>query len=161
MKILVLSDSHGNSYNIKRAINMHPNCDAVIFLGDGLGDFYSVSSDKHAALTVRGNCDWEPIFSHIPKVDSITLENKKIVFTHGQEYGVKFGLDGLRKLASDTSADIILFGHTHEPLEYYENGVYYFNPGTASGAYTGKCTFGIITIHNNGILLSHGKLEKI
>ena len=160
MKILVFSDSHGDSLNMRRAISAHPDADAIIFLGDGLGDFFSTPKGVAAQLSVRGNCDWEPMFTHIPKLDSITLEGQKIVFTHGHEYGVKYGMDKITRLAEDTSANIILFGHTHNPFEHYEGGIYYFNPGTIGGVYTGESTYGVITIRDNGILLSHGKIEK-
>ncbi len=159
MKILVFSDSHGQSRNISRAINMHPDAEVIIFLGDGLSDFLAVSKGNCAMLTVRGNCDWEPMFSHIPIVDSVTLEGRKVVFTHGHHYGVKSGFGGLTTLAKDTSADIVLFGHTHEPFEHYDGGVHYFNPGTVGGIYTGKSTYGIITLRDNGVLLSHGKID--
>lgn len=159
MKILVFSDSHGKSFNIGRAINMHPDAEVVIFLGDGIGDISSIEKGRLAILTVRGNCDWEPMFSHISIMDSITLEGRKIVFTHGHHYGVKSGLGGLVALAGDTSADIVLFGHTHEPIEHYDGGVYYFNPGTIGGVYTGRSTYGIITLRDNGVLLSHGKID--
>ena len=99
------------------------------------------------------------MFTHIPAVDSITLEGRKIVFTHGHIYGAKQGIGGLRALAADTSCDILLFGHTHDPREHYEDGVYYFNPGTISGVYTGKSTYGIITLRDNGVLLSHGSFD--
>lgn len=159
MKILVFSDSHGRAYNIKRAAELHHDAEAAIFLGDGIGDFLSVVPDGIAKLAVRGNCDWKPQFSHFQLQDSIVLCGKRIVFTHGHIQNVKYGDSGLKKLVSDLNADLVLFGHTHSPIERYENGVYYFNPGTVGGIYTGRATYGIITLTDSGILLSHGEIE--
>lgn len=156
MKILVFSDSHGNSYNIKRAMDMHPNASAAIFLGDGLSDFLSIPPNNAARLYVRGNCDWHPEYSFIPAVDSVTIDGKKIVFLHGHTHSAKSGMEALRSLAEDMGAHILLFGHTHVATEYYENGIYYMNPGTIGGKDTAP-TYGIITLRENGILLSHGK----
>jgi putative phosphoesterase len=155
MKILVFSDSHGRDEYMLKAIRMHHDAEAVIFLGDGLGDFLSLPIDNKSRLYVRGNCDWHPDYSFTPTVDSITLLNKKIVFLHGHTHGVKSGLGAVKSLASDMSADILLFGHTHVKMEYYEDGIYYFNPGTVGGREASP-SYGIITLRENGILLSHG-----
>ncbi len=156
MKILVFSDSHGNDNYMKKAIKMHPDAEVLIYLGDGLSDFLSLPSVNSAKLYVRGNCDWHPTYSSTPTIDSINLSGKKIVYLHGHTHSVKSGLETLKALASDMSADLVLFGHTHKPVEHYGDGTYYFNPGTVGGV-TEHPTYGIITIRENGILLSHGK----
>lgn len=157
MKILVFSDSHGRDEYMKKALEMHPDAEAAIFLGDGLSDFLSLSNVNIAKLYVRGNCDWNPEYSFTPTVDSVTLMNKKIVFLHGHTHGVKSSAEGIIALAKDMNASILLFGHTHTPIEHYENGVYYLNPGTIGGV-GNTPTYGIITLRENGILLSHGTL---
>ena len=52
-----------------------------------------------------------------------------------------------------TTADIILFGHTHRQLIYNQNGKYIFNPGSAGLALNGdpQAHYGIITIENETI----------
>ncbi len=158
MKILVFSDSHGKTAAMTHAMKVHQDAETVIFLGDGLGDFFSAVPLTVAKLAVRGNCDWEPQFSHFQKLNLVVLCDKRIVYTHGHEQNVKYGEQGLQRLAENTNADLVLFGHTHLPTERYENGVYYFNPGTIGGIYTGKSTYGIITLTDGGILLSHGEI---
>lgn len=155
MKILVFSDSHGRDEYMRKAIRMHPDAEAMIFLGDGVADFLNLPQDNKARLYVRGNCDWHPEYSFVPAVDSVTLMNKKIVFLHGHTHGAKSGLGAMKSLASDMNADILLFGHTHTKMEHYENGIYYFNPGTIGGRESSP-TYGIITLRENGILFSHG-----
>ena len=157
MKCLIFSDSHGDSRNMREALARNPDAEVVFFLGDGLydADTVSVGDLTRAWLTVAGNCDIDRTFrgTHAVKTDAINLEGHRIVFTHGDLYGAKYGLGGLIRLAGERAASVVLFGHTHTPCETYENGVYLFNPGSISSG-----SFGVMTITASGILLSHGKL---
>ena len=161
MKCLVFSDSHGNTRNMRQALLSHPDAEVVFFLGDGLSDADLVSSGDsgRAWLPVAGNCDFSPMFrdSFVKKTDAITLEGVRIAFTHGDLYGAKYGIGGLLSLAKEQGASLVLFGHTHEPLEKYvpteESGVHLFNPGSI-----GAGSYGIILLTTKGILLSHGKI---
>ena len=163
MKCLVFSDSHGSAYAIRTALNMHRDAEIIFFLGDGLSDLEPFLDDRSRAfLAVRGNCDHSAVLGDqlVKKTDQFFIEGRRIVFTHGDLYGVKYGLDGVIRLAEETNADIILFGHTHQPLEKYvptDNGGYYlFNPGSASGGFGIKASYGIINVTDKGVLLSHG-----
>lgn len=158
MKCLCFSDSHGASYNLKAALNKHPDAEVVFFLGDGLDDLEPFLKDKaRAFFAVRGNCDRTALLGDVmvKKTDNLRILGKKIIFTHGDLYGVKYGIEGVVKLGCDTNADLVLFGHTHRPLEKCisldEGGLYLFNPGSIS---MGK--YGLINITEQGILLSHG-----
>jgi putative phosphoesterase len=164
MKCLCFSDSHGSPHNIRLALSKHPDAEVIFFLGDGLRDLEDFVLDRSRAFfAVQGNCDYHALLgeSFVKKTDSITLMGKRIFFTHGDLYGVKYGLDGVKKLAIDYNADVVLFGHTHQPLEKYvptdEGGFYLFNPGSIGGGY-GGASYGIINITDKGILLSHGRL---
>ncbi len=161
MKCLVFSDSHGNSRNMRAALAMHLDAEVVFFLGDGLGDadMVSLGDRARAWLAVAGNWDVNQMFrdGFVMKTDSITLEGKRIVFTHGDVYGARNGLGGLQSLARERCADIVLFGHTHAPLEHYvlteHGGFYLFNPGSI-----GAGSYGLILLTESGILLSHGRI---
>ncbi|MBO7196688.1 MAG: YfcE family phosphodiesterase [Clostridia bacterium] len=165
MKCLCFSDSHGTSLGMRRALSMHRDAEVVFFLGDGLSDFEELINDKSRMwIAVRGNCDSNAILGDIivKKTDSITLMGRRIFLTHGDLYGVKYGLDGIKRLAVDHNADLVLFGHTHSMLEQYvttESGGYYlFNPGSVGGGYGIRPSYGVINITDGGILLSHGML---
>ena len=163
MKCLCFSDSHGDSYNIRRALNMHPDAEIIFFLGDGLADLEPYIGDKSRAfLAVRGNWDTSAILSDnfVKNLDEINLLGHRILFTHGNAYGVKLGLDGIISLARDKNADLVLFGHTHMPLEKYlpdvNRGLYLFNPGSIGGRRPIGASYGVVNITEQGILLSHG-----
>ena len=165
MKCIVFSDSHGFTSFMDKAINLHKDAEVIFFLGDGLSDAEIVASrfkDK-AWLFVRGNCDYSSVAfgATAEKTSSITLEGKRIVFTHGDLYGVKYGEDGLLRLAESRSGDIVLFGHTHIPFERYvpteESGIYLFNPGSIGApGFGGGGSYGVIDITEKGICFSHG-----
>ena len=162
MKYLCFSDSHGTGRLMREALNMHRDTEAVFFLGDGLSDLYEIIPDfpRVAFYFVRGNCDYAPYLSHIEKNLYLTIENKKILLTHGDLFGVKGSLGALITDAMHTGCAIALFGHTHLPYESYDSrvGIHLFNPGSISEHYDGG-SYGIITIKGDDILLSHGHIK--
>ena len=71
MRILVVSDSHGNDGNLRRAILAQPKAEVVIHLGDGEEELLRAkrSFPEKMFLAVRGNCDWG---SALPPVGEYT-----------------------------------------------------------------------------------------
>ena len=58
LNFLVLSDSHRNRANVEEAVRRSRGVDAILFLGDGLGDLgYEPSFMSIPVFSVRGNCD--------------------------------------------------------------------------------------------------------
>lgn len=162
MTCLCFSDSHGVTRYIREALSRHRDAEAVFFLGDGLSDieqFVSADLGRRTWFFVRGNCDFYGSVNGIEarKLETVTLEGQRIAFTHGDLYGVKYGFDGVTRLAENSSADIVLFGHTHFATEKYvslsDRGVYLFNPGTVGGAYA-EPTYGVLTLSEKGALFS-------
>ena len=157
LKCLVISDSHGAVERLRTAVKRAGRIDAMFFLGDGLSDLADVirTHPEIPVIAVKGNCDFaDPLTDrNVYKIESITLNDTKIVLTHGDLYGAKYGLDGLISLAKNTSADVILYGHTHERCEAYIDGVYYLNPGTLRGD-RNPPSAGILTVTEKGILFS-------
>ena len=166
MKILVISDLHELTANLSRVLRSHPDADAAIFLGDGAVYFLS-QREKYpntAFFAVSGNCDIGASSFGIRAAEEITLEGKRIFFCHGHTYGVKGGLGNLISAARAREADIVLFGHTHLPLERYipadEDGraLYLVNPGTLGGRSENGHTYAVITIKDDNVLISHGRI---
>lgn len=147
MRLLVLSDSHGDIASLSMAVKSEKNADAVIFLGDGLNDLEEIShllTGKKVAA-VRGNCD--SAFSPYPETTVEIFGDTAVYCTHGYVQQVKFGLDKLKTAALYSDAKIALFGHTHTPFTAYENGLYMMNPGSVK-----QNSCGIAEITPQGIM---------
>lgn len=147
MRLVVVSDSHGSWGNLFEAINRESSADAVYFLGDGYKEFDELAcaySDKFFFIGVRGNCDFS---CDLPEKDIRTLENAKIYATHGYVERVKYGLFDLEERANEENCNLVLFGHTHQPLKQYKDGIHYFNPGSVREGF-----YGVVDITKNGIM---------
>lgn len=155
MKIVVLSDIHGDRARARTALMTQNNADAVIFCGDGESDIEEIRWDfpEKTFYCVGGNCDWG---SSLPKTDTVTLEGKKIFFTHGHLYDVKMTEYNVRQAAREAGADILLYGHTHQAFTDYRDEMYIMNPGSCHGY---DASYGIIEIIKGNILTSIVKLK--
>lgn len=147
--------------------------DEIFFLGDGLRDLEVFNARGIPVTSVRGNCDWScwAESAETPEDRLIAIGTHRIFLTHGARYGVKSGVGALLSAAVSRGADIILFGHTHQP--YLETvpaetqiaegkttrPVLLFNPGSIGYDEDGRGkSFGVLTIQGESVLLSHGRL---
>lgn len=154
MRILVVSDSHGNDGNLRRAILAQPKADVVIHLGDGEEELERAkrSFREKMFLGVRGNCDFA---SSLPPTGDFVAEGVKIFYTHGHLYGVKSGLYTIECAARERGAKVLLHGHTHDPYTDYVDGLYMMNPGSLNGW---NATYGTLDITPQGIVTNVLKL---
>ena len=125
MRIIIISDSHGNKKGIDQIFKTE-KFDYFFFLGDGLGDLGNyIYLDN--VFAVSGNCDF---FSTVENENVVVLDNKKIFYTHGNKYGVKSSLDNIINAGKEIGADFVLFGHTHKKVAIEQDGVVIINPGS-------------------------------
>lgn len=133
MRIIVLSDSHGNVANVRKIIKKHAeDADCFIHLGDGERDCLALMLE-YPQLEIHhvcGNCDF---YSNARSLEILRKGGKKIMYTHGHHYHVKQGLNELLYAAQGNDADVVLYGHTHIPESDYIDGRYLLNPGSCSG----------------------------
>ncbi len=148
MRILVTSDSHGNTHNLRRAIMSQPSASLIVHLGDGEQDVQDLIPEfpERQFIGVRGNNDWS---STLPLEGEITVEQVKIFYTHGHKYNVKYGLYDFICEARRRHAHVALFGHTHTPCIDYDDGLYLMNPGALSGW---DCSYGTLDLSPQGIV---------
>lgn len=155
MRILVISDTHGNLTNVYKLIkDIKDKIDCVIHCGDIVEDAIAIRC-RYSDLdvyNVRGNCDYG---SAVASEEVFNIGGKKIFVTHGDMYGVNWNTDRLCYRGLELMADVCLYGHTHIPnIEKYENMVI-MNPGSISRPRGGSsCSYGIIKIENNIVELS-------
>jgi predicted phosphodiesterase len=86
---------------------------------------------------------------------------------HGHKYGVKGGLGQAVAHAMQKDADVLIFGHTHTPLELHlrpdseradfsvTKPLTLFNPGSLGDRHA---SFGTVTVRNGQLLCGHGEL---
>ena len=119
MKILLVSDTHGNNEALDFLVNQYPNMDLYLHLGDSESDEYSI----YPFRSVRGNCDHFGDFQ-----DYLVIPTP---------YGNMFAQhkpnpnpDLLRKY----DIKIFVYGHTHVRKYFDEAGIISINPGAISFA---------------------------
>lgn len=130
MRVLIVSDTHGQHRGLDRALEAAGEIDMLIHLGDVEGgeDYINavVDCEKHL---VRGNNDF---FSDLPREEEFYIGKKKVFITHGHYYCVSMDLRQIRDEGKARNADIVMFGHTHRPYFHQETGITVLNPGSLS-----------------------------
>lgn len=130
MKVLVISDSHGNLDNVEKIMNRHKKFDLVIHLGDIIGQDETLKSICGCPVkVVKGNCDY---YTENKITEVFELEHNTIMATHGHHYSVDWGIDGLYYAAQENKCNIAMYGHTHIPEIFEQGDVTIINPGSVS-----------------------------
>ena len=154
-KILVVSDTHGNAYALKKLISAYQNkINLFLHLGDGEAEFFQMQNmfSNLKMIMVCGNCDLN-LNNKLPKLKLLHIDGYNIIACHGHEFSVKQNLHYLQQTAKNLKANLALFGHTHiRHIQTDENeNLTLFNPGSLSIPRTQKPSFGLITIKNKKI----------
>jgi len=147
MKILVLSDSHGNLSNMIRAVRLtQPRL--ILHLGDCWRDGEKLHAmfPETAFEQVPGNCDYR---SSEPLEKLLFPEDKRVLMCHGHTYDVKHTLLSAGYAAEEQHLDLFLFGHTHRAFRDLRYGTLFFNPGSI-GDYQDP-SYGIVRIENGAV----------
>lgn len=156
MRIVVVSDSHGDYSAVEDVFLRNSDADWLLHLGDGESDVdqfvISYPTLANKVIHVAGNCDFNSM-SH--DVFTLPAMENKIFMTHGHLYGVKSSLEHLKNTAKEQGCNIVLYGHTHSAFMKYEDGLYIMNPGSVSCPYDEKpASFGHIDISPSGIVMN-------
>ena len=78
---------------------------------------------------MAGNNDF---FSRLPREDEFYIGNKKAFITHGHNYSVSMTKEQILEEGKVRGADIVMFGHTHQPYFEQKDGITLLNPGSLS-----------------------------
>ena len=149
-RILIFSDTHGNTDNAFRVIDSIIGVTGIIHLGDCIRDAERIENSVYPILvySVSGNND----FAYgIPSEKLIEICGKRIFMTHGHMYISAKGIDRLKETAFIKKADIVLFGHTHKPYYEKENSIIFANPGSISRPRYSEASYGVLEIENGKI----------
>jgi len=125
MKIVLMSDSHGNSSAIEKVILQNKDADLFYHLGDVCDD-----PEKFGCVTfVKGNND---TWYDLPEELIANLGGHRLLMTHSH---LIYGYGGNRRhmlahKAKENKCDILCYGHTHSYDDSYCNGIRLLNPGS-------------------------------
>ena len=169
MKIVVVSDIHGRGYYLDRVLALHHDAEGVFFLGDGARDIDAegIISTGKMFCGVLGNCDpiYVPVGYPFSEELLVSPTEYTVMLTHGHSYSVKAGYERAAAHAYMRGADILLFGHTHVPMEKYipagsdlsgtrtERPLWIMNPGSLRDG-----NYALLQIKNGQVLISHGTI---
>ena len=132
MRILILSDSHGNIQKMKQAVE-RTQPDQIIHLGDHFRDGEALKESYPLLPVARiiGNYDLYDFSARGGKDQLLlTLDGHRVMLCHGHRYHVKSSLLSMSYAAREAEAELCLFGHTHIPhLEKLES-LTLLNPGS-------------------------------
>jgi uncharacterized protein len=150
MQIAVLADTHIP----KRAKTLPPaalklleEADVIIHAGDILSqDFLDDLASVAPIYAVLGNND---VGLTLPERLEFEIEQIKFGLIH--DSGAKLGRPGrLKKLFPE--ADIVIFGHSHIPVNEQFGHLLLFNPGSATDRrQQPRCTMGMIEVGKKSI----------
>ncbi len=153
MNVLIFSDSHRKYDTMCDIIRKSPSTDLVIHLGDNISDAAALKSTfpDIPVVYVAGNCDWPS--DNEPNEITLDLEGVRVLIMHGHLRNVKSTYHFMLNVARQKKAHIVMFGHTHTPLDIFDDEIKLFNPGSISRPRDGhKPSFGTLSIKNGQYL---------
>ncbi|MGE5431704.1 MAG: metallophosphoesterase family protein [Syntrophomonadaceae bacterium] len=137
----VISDTHGL---LREEIKeLFKNCKMILHAGDvGKESVLEELRKYKDTVAVRGNVDYWA--QKLKEREYVELENKKILILHN--------ISDLTIDPAENKVDIVIYGHSHKAVIKNENGVLYFNPGSAGPVrFRLPVTAGLLRIDNGKI----------
>jgi putative phosphoesterase len=162
MRIGVVSDTHDN---VLAALHSAlAGVDEILHAGDIASVEALAEIETIAPVTgVRGNMDERALADRLPEETLLERDGIRIALVHGHRIGHASVDDLVARfddLAPGERLDIVVWGHIHEPISRLENGVRYFNPGTAGGI-GAPATCGLLTTRAGRFTIQHIDLEEV
>lgn len=123
MKIIVMSDSHGDRETIEKIMALQ--ADAHFHCGDSELAYTDEIFGK--MYKVRGNCDMDNTF---PEEVVAEVGDQKVLMVHGHRHNVKQSLMPILYAAQEKKANLAFFGHSHLYGAEMKEGILFVNPGS-------------------------------
>lgn len=137
MKIVVLSDTHVKegqsllSLLPDKLISTIRNSDLIIHAGDfETFECYKELESLGKLAAVCGDTDREELKKLLPESTVLKIEGINIGIIHKGQLTSE-NTDGLRYLAKEMNADVLIFGHFHHPIAH-KSEVLLLSPGSAT-----------------------------
>ena len=153
MKFAIVSDTHNNWANFKKAIDWikKEKIQLILHCGD-ISSQETIDDAKEdfkgEIRFVKGNADYD--LSYLPEKMELEFGGKKIAFAHFPDIA--------KKLAQSKKFDLVFYGHTHRAWDEKVGETHMVNPGELAGQFY-KATFAVYDTENEKLELKI--LEKI
>ena len=152
--ILVMGDTHCRTWeevhpNIRKLV---PEADIVVHCGDltNIAIAEGLKKEAQQAIVVHGNSDSPDITAALPKQEVLKIQGKTIAITHPYWGGPPFD-PAIILNDFDEQIDIVLSGHTHDPMNEERDGVLYINPGQAYRSFLTDATVAFLDIDDGKV----------
>ena len=157
MNIGVISDTHSNLIPPK-VLEVFKKVDYIIHAGD----FCDVSVVKTLqkikdVKAVFGNMDPAPVRKLFSAKQLIACGKFTIGLYHGEGPRVKI-IERVTQEFKKDKVDVVVFGHSHEAFNEKIGEVLYFNPGSPNDIVAPSCSYGILSVTDEGIV---GEIIKL
>ena len=152
MKIVLMSDSHGNSGSIKKVILENRDADYFYHLGDVCDN-----PEQFPNITfVKGNNDY---WYDLPEYIIANIEGHRIYMTHSHKINGMNKKKEMAKIAKENNCDIFCYGHTHIYDNCMIDGILLLNPGSTwyNRDYSDPC-YMVVEIMKNDIKICRKSL---
>jgi len=159
----VLSDTHvpSRTDNVSEIVYeefKNRNVDYIFHLGDFTSfEVYNqlietFGEDK--VIAILGNMDFDNrLKNKLPDRLELELIGHKILMLHGMG-GPNMIIKRLQKKCDLSGFNLVIFGHTHRPVNETHDGILFFNPGTTTpidNKFTVVSSFGFLKINEREI----------
>ena len=150
MKIIVLADTHipERAQDLPEQIyDDLKDADLILHAGDIISlDFLKKLEKIGKIKAVQGNMDEPALKDRLPLREVIKIGKYVICLTHGR--GSPFNLmEQVHNEFLKEKPSIIIFGHSHKPLNTRKDDILFFNPGSPTDKiFSDTNSYGIITI---------------
>jgi len=158
MKIGVISDTHSLAIP-KQVMDELKKVDLIIHAGDFCchSDYEPLRKLKEVKA-VQGNMDGPDIRKLFPVKQTFVCDGVKIGLYHG-EGAAPAVLERVKKEFVKDDVQVVVFGHSHQPLNEMVGKTLYFNPGSPNDMVRAPyCSFGILEISQGKVV---GRIIKV
>jgi len=153
MRIGVISDTHIPEKALglpEKVVKDLKKVDMIIHAGDliALSVIDMLKNICPNVKAVYGNMDpWE-IRENLPEKEIIKIKKHRIGITHGHGHP-HYIIETVKKTFQKDKVEVIIFGHSHQPLNEERDGILYFNPGSLTDKiFAPYNSYGIIEIND-------------
>lgn len=144
MKILLVSDSHGNNSALDELAIKYPKMDLYLHAGDSQAMEWSIQPFE----SVLGNCDY---YGNYPEHMLLPIPGGYLWMQHHPTIDIN-------KL-KENNVRLFIYGHTHKRLLEKKEGILFVNPGSISFTRDGHdLSYAIIEITEKDIKVTFKEL---